>query len=171
MASLEIRVQGAANLRRVAEQIRSEGRKPLGREMATALSKALEPVKISIAKEADQVMPNRGGYNAVFSSSLRHRTSRRASGNQASVILTTYADGKKDRRDIGSLNQGNLRHPVFGRSRKIRRGNRTGTAQANPWAVTSIRPGFYNRGTDNAMDESEKQVLVVIDDLVRRLAK
>lgn len=170
MSSLEVRIRGAANLRRVADQIRTEGRKPLAREMANAISKAIEPVKLSIAREADEVMPSRGGYQSTFSRSLGFRQSRRTSGNSATVILLVYASGAKERRDINALNRGSLRHPVYGRSHKIKRGVRTGTIRPNPWTVTRIRPGFFDRGTDKAMGEAEKGLLQVIDDFVERIA-
>lgn len=168
---LDVRINGAATLKRVAEQMRAEGNKGLAKEMSKALAEAVEPVKTSIAAEADQVMPDRGGYREAFSRSLRFRMSRRTSGREASVMLRTYADGTKERRDIDALEAGQLRHPIYGRSRRIRIGPRAGTAQPNPWAVTAIRPGFHQRGTKNAGDEAERQLLGVLDDFAARLAK
>jgi hypothetical protein len=165
--SLEIRIEGAATLHRVAAQMRAEGRKDLGRAMGTALSRAADPVKVSIRAEADEVMPSRGGYKAVFSKSLKFRLERRNGQQSATVQLITYASGKAERRDIGALNRGNLRHPVFGRGRRLGNGSRS----ANPWAVTSIRAGFHKRGTDHAMAEAQKQLSQVIHDYAQRLIK
>jgi hypothetical protein len=69
------------------------------------------------------------------------------------VRLTTYAKGKKERRDLPSMNAGRLRHPVFGR--RSAKGKRTRGHH---------RAGFYDRGTAKAADEAEKQLLVVLDD-------
>jgi hypothetical protein len=165
--ALEVRVSGAANLHKVAAQIRAEGRKDLAREMSAALTKATEPVQRAIRASAGQTMPRSGGYNAAFDKSLRFRNSRRTGGSQASVNLATYADGASERRDIKALEGGNLRHPVFGRSRP---GARKGERTANPWTVTSIRAGFWKRGTDGAMDEAQKQLETVIEGLASRLA-
>jgi hypothetical protein len=169
--SLEIRIEGAATLHKVAAQIRAQGRKDLAREMGTALSKAADPVKISIRTEAERTMPKSGGYSALFSKSLRFRIERRNGVQQATAKLITYADGTKERRDISALNRGNLRHPVFGRGRRLTRGVKKGNNIANPWAVTSIRAGFHKRGTDHAIEEAQKQLGKVVDDYAKRLIR
>ena len=165
--AVEVRVKGAAALHRAAAQIRAEGRKDLAKEMSKALSKAIDPVRESIRQSAGEVMPRSGGYNAVFEKYLRFRTNRTNRANEASVNLATYADGASERRDIRALERGDLRHPVYGRSRP---GARKGERIANPWAVTSIRAGFWQRGTDGALDEAQEALETVIEDLAERLA-
>lgn len=160
-------MEGAAALHRVAAQIRAEGRKDLSRELSAALRKASEPVQREIRASAAQTMPRSGGYNAAFDSSLRFGQARRTGGSQARLELKTYADGQSERRDIKALERGDLRHPVYGRSRP---GRRKGERVANPWTVTSIRAGFWKRGTDGAMDEVQKEVGKVADDFLKRLA-
>jgi hypothetical protein len=169
--ALEFRIEGAATLHKVAAQIYAEGRRNLAREMGTALSKAADPVKVSIRTEAEATMPKHGGYSAVFSKSLRFRLERRNGVQQATAQLITYADGQGERRDIVALNRGNLRHPVFGRGRRLTQGVRKGNNIANPWAVTSIRAGFHKRGTDHAIEEAQKQLGKVVDGFAKRLVK
>jgi hypothetical protein len=164
--ALEVRVSGAATLHRVAAQMRAEGRKDLSRAMSDALSKAAEPVKREVRASAGETMPREGGYNAAFLKSLRFRVARKGGSNSATITLTTYADGSSERRDVNALEAGRLRHPVYGRSRP---GARKGERHANPWAVTSIRAGFWKRGTDNAADESARQLESVIEDYAHRL--
>jgi hypothetical protein len=157
---LEIRVEGAARLHALAAQMREAGRKDLAREMGTALGKATEPIQKAIESSAAETMPRSGGYNATFTKSLKFKSRRRSAGSEAGLSLTTYADGKGDRRDINALEAGNLRHPIWGRSRP---GARKGQRHANPWAVTRIRSGFWQRGTDQAMEETERQLEAVVD--------
>jgi len=159
MAGLEARIDGAAALKRFASQLKDEGNKGLGQQMSRALSKAVEPVRKSIDASAAATMPARGGYASLLSKSLRHRISRRNGGRTAQVLLTTYADGTKERRDLRGLEDGKLRHPVF-----RRRG------RSAPWAVTSIRPGFHRRGTDGAMEKAQDALLEVIEEYAGRLA-
>jgi len=166
---LEARIDGSAALKAVASKIRAEGNKGLGREMSTALLQAARPVQASIRTEADKVMPSRGGYRAILSRSLKFRTSTRGAGRVASFRLLTYAEGTKERRDIRRLNLGELRHPVYGRSRRIRRGARAGTILRNPWSVTRITPGFHDRGTADAADAAEEEMLDVLADFAARL--
>lgn len=154
--SLSVRISGGDDFKKVAAQLRTEGRKDLSRQMDKALEKALVPVQKSIKLESAQTMPKSGGYAGEMSRSLRFRSQKRTGGNSASYSLVTYADGKAERRDIRALEAGNLRHPVFG--------NR------NVWALTKIRAGFHKRGTDNAADEAVKQLAAVVEDFAHRLA-
>lgn len=168
---LEVRIDGAATLHKVAAHMRAESRKDLGRQMGQALGQSAEPVKVSIRREADKVMPKEGGYQAAFARSLRFRMERRFGGQRAEMILRTYADGTKERRDIRALERGILRHPVYGRSRHIVNGPRAGSRDPNPWAVTTIRPGFFQRGTDDALNQAQDALESVIDDYAHRLIK
>jgi hypothetical protein len=167
---IDVRVHGTADFRKVAARIRAEGGKDISREMATALRKATVPVQKAIREEyAD--LPSRGGYAATFSRSLKFKTSQRAGGNRAFYVLTTYADGAGQRRDIRRLEDGQLRHPIYGRSRRIKKGNRAGTAIRNPWAVTAVKGGFHRRGTARAMDSAEREMIGVLEDLASRLVE
>jgi hypothetical protein len=161
---VDVRISGAAQLRRVAAQIRATGDKGLGREMGRAIDKALEPTKKAIDASAERTMPS--GYRSVLTRSLKHRRGLRTTTRTASVRLTTSAVGEKEARDLPALEAGNLRHPVFRRSRPTKRGRK-----ANPWAVTKVEPGFHRRGTAKTADEAEKQLRVVLDDFADRLAK
>jgi hypothetical protein len=169
MPGLELRIEGADALHKVSAQIFREGKRNIAREMGTALSKAADPLKVSIRASAAETMPKTGGYSGVFSKSLRFRLERRNGVQQASASLITYADGAGERRDIRALEAGRLRHPVFGRSRRVGSGIQKGNRKANPWAVTSVRAGFHKRGTAHAMDDAQKQLGKVIDDYAERL--
>ncbi len=164
---LEVRVEGAASYHKLAAQMRAEGQKDLSREMGRALSLVADPVRKAIKAEAAKAMPSEGGYRALLTGSLKHRLSRRHAGQQAQVIVTTYAQGLKERRDVVALNRGTLRHPVWGRSRPGRRGERI----ANPWSVTKITPGFHDRGTAEAMDLAQARLGEVVEDFAARLIK
>lgn len=151
--SLEISIEGSATLKQVVDRMRAAGRKDLSREMSTALSRVVVPVKASIDVEAGKAMPS--GYRSLLTGSLRHRMSRRNGGNQARILLTTYADGKSERREVRSLEAGKLRHPLFGRKKK--------------WYITVIPPGFHKRGTENAMDDAMDAMHDVVQDFARKL--
>lgn len=153
---MDVRISGADQIHALARHIKALGDAGLGREMAVALTKAVEPVGKAITREAGIVAPS--GYEPVLTRSLQHRRTVRASRTQASVRLTTTAKGKQENRDLPSLNAGRLRHPVFGRRK-------------NPWTVTGIPSGFYDRGTEKAAGEAEKQLLAVLDDFTQRLSE
>lgn len=162
---IDARVLGAQQLRAVAKHIRSEGDKGLGRQFGKALNNAVEPVKKSIEDSATQTMPS--GFAPTLTRSMKHRRSTKTDTRQATVQLATYADGAKQRRNLPSMEAGELAHPVFGRHRLTSRKGVT----ANPWVRQRIRAGFHERGTEKAGDEAEKQILAVVDDFVERLAE
>lgn len=168
---LQVDIDGSAALRRVADRMREQGEASLAREMSRALASASMPVQQSVRQEADAVMPSQGGYRSLFSRSLKFRTARKLGAKSASFRLTTFADGTKQRRDIRALENGVLRHPVFGRSRRLKRGPRAGTIITNPWAVTSIRPGFHRRGTEQAGEQAERAMMGVLEEYAARLAE
>lgn len=149
--------------------MRAEGRKDLSRDMGRAISRATDPVRVAIAAEAEKVMPSEGGYRDLLTASLRHRLSRRLGGQRAQIILATYADGTKERRDIVALNKGNLRHPIYGRSFRYKVGARAGSIRRNGWAVTKIRPGFHDRGVAQAMELAADALMDVVEDYAGRL--
>lgn len=161
---LDVRLAGIDDILKLAQQIKATGDKGLGREMAKALNQAVEPVKTAIGASAAETMPS--GYAPTLTASLRHRRSQRAAARQAALRLTTLGEGVKEQRDLVRLNKGELRHPVFGRSRPTRRGRRQ-----NPWATTRIRPGFHDRGVKDAGPEAEKRLGRVLDDFAARLTK
>lgn len=153
---IDVRISGAEQIHALAKHIKELGDAGLGREMAQALTKAVDPIGKAINDEAAKVAPS--GYVEALTRSLKHRRSVRNSRTQASVRLTTQARGKQDLRDLPSLNAGSLRHPVFGRRR-------------SPWFVTRITSGFYDRGTEKAAAAAEQQLQVVIDDFTQRLSE
>lgn len=165
---LEISISGGAKLRELAKRIQAAGEQGLGREMANALKRAAKPVQDAVKGEYEE-LPARGGYKSTFSKSMKFRTTSRGEVRQASFRILFYGDGTHQRRDIKALESGNLRHPVFGRSRRVRKGPRRGTRDANPWAVTRVRGGYWKRGTERVADDVEKQMDQVLDDFIDRL--
>lgn len=161
---ISVQIGGIPEILKLSAQIKATGDKGLGRQMGRAISKAMDPVKGSITASAAQTMPS--GYGPTLTRSLKHRTAVRNTARTASVRLTTSAKGESESRDLPALEAGNLRHPVFGRSRPTRRGRK-----ANPWALTRIRSGFHERGTRRAADLAEKALAGVRDDFADRLMK
>lgn len=161
---------GGMQLRLVAANIRAAGNKGLGKEMAAALRKATKPIQRSIKDELVAAMPTSGGYQAIVSKSVRFRAQVRAGWKDGSVRLTTDIKGKSERRDIRRLNRGELRHPVYGRSRNVYAGGKRRRVP-NPWATTKVTGKFFERGTANAADECERQLMSIVDSFAARLLK
>ncbi|MBW8801111.1 MAG: hypothetical protein JF597_48470, partial [Streptomyces sp.] len=94
-------------------------------------------------------------YAPLFSASLRFRTALRTGSRTASLRLVTFADGKRERRDIRAINAGALRHPLFGHRKH--------------WYTTRVRAGFFERATAEAADRAEAAMITVLDDFAKRL--
>lgn len=156
MPGLEVKIVGAATLAQVAAQIASEGRKDLSRQMSAALNQVTVPVRDRIKQEAASTLPKRGWYALTFTKSLRFRNNRRAGGNRATLSMITYADGKGERRDIQAVEDGRVRHPLFG-MRKF------------TWYETSVPPGFHRRATAHMSDDVVDALAVVVRDFSARL--
>ncbi len=170
---MQYRLDGSAQLKAVAAQIKAAGDKGLGKELSVALRHAAKPVQESIKESLVATMPERGGYRATVSKSVRFRVNVRAGSRSGTVRILTFAHGKAENRDLPRLDKGELRHPVFGRSRTVRdKGSGTGYKRVpSPWAVTKVVPRFFERGTRSADEHAEKELLVVLDRFADRLAK
>jgi hypothetical protein len=71
------------------------------------------------------------------------------------VQVTATARGKREKRDVRSVDAGRLRHPLYG--------NR------NHWYDTRIEAGFFSRSTDKFVDDLRREIVNVIDDIIRTL--
>lgn len=167
---MQLRVSGSVELKRFAAAVKATGNKGLGREMAAGLRKAGKPIQESIKDTFTETLPERGGYRAAASKSVRFRTNIRSGPRAGTVRITTYAVGKGENRDLPRINKGQLRHPVFGRSRNTFAG-KSRRRVPNPWATTRVTPRFFERGIDKAKGAVEKEMLAVLADYTRRLTR
>jgi hypothetical protein len=159
---MEVRIitPGLLALRRDLQAVNAAG---LGRDMGRRLNAVVMPLTADIRREAG-TLPAAGGYAGVMARSVRAKAKTRTNKLSALISVTIYAAGQKENRDIVRVDAGVIRHPVFGRSRKTRRGR-----QANPWAVTSTRAGFVSRPIDRLEPEVSRAALGVVNDLMAKL--
>lgn len=133
-------VTGIPELREVARRLKETADKKLRKELVKGLNKATKPLRVDIAESTPRYVPNR--YAKPLSRSIKVRAALRGgAGAGAHVRITVKAKGKKEERDIRRINQGELRHPVFGRSRP---GPRKGERKANPWVTQQVRRGLVD---------------------------
>lgn len=157
---------GLLAFRRDLQAISAAG---MGKDLGKGLRKAAKPLRPAIQTQAAARLPKRGGYAAGMSKSVRARTTVREDRLSALISVTIYSAGRKERRDIVKVDAGTLRHPVFGRSRRLRRGVRAGTRIPNPWAVTSVPVGFVSDPIDEVGPRVVKAGRAVVDDFINKL--
>lgn len=132
--------------------------------MSRGLQKAARPLKPAIQASAVRVLPKRGGYGPLMSASVRLRTQARERRGSASVHITVWAKGKTDKRDVARINAGMLRHPVFGRTRRLKRHAKwRATSKSNPWVAQKVRRGFVDRPVDQLTPDVVREMHAVVD--------
>ena len=130
---LDIQITGAVELRYVAGLLRKAGLKDLEKERRKAQRDAVKPLQREIRTEAAATLP--GEYARLMARAIRVTVQF---GGSAVLTGRVYARGKREMRDVRAVNNGVLRHPVFGnRSR---------------WAAQAVRPGFVTRAVDRTWD-------------------
>jgi hypothetical protein len=144
----EVRVD-TRDLFTVSRRLKDLGDKGLGKQMGKALQDAAKELRPSIRTSAAQVLPKAGGYAALMSQSLRFRQTLQTTRTTARVVFRVHADGRRERRDVPSINRGRLRKPLFG--------NR------NHWYDQRVRPGFVDRPVDRLQPEIAQKMRAVVD--------
>lgn len=168
---MHVTVTGDAAFKRFSVQL-DLAAKGLEHEMDRALLEAGEDVTAGIRVGTDIYMPS--GYEERFRMSLRTDVEQDKPRRKVSVVA--WARGRNSRRDVERLDKGILRHPVFGRTRELTAGgkNRKNVIKGkyvNPWAVTTIRPGFYSNPVANAHVAMGRRTSQAMDRVLEVAAK
>lgn len=159
---------GGDGLRSVRRALREVGDKGLGRELSAGLMRAAKPLAPEVRATALRLMPS--GYAPVLSRSLRFRTAVRETRHTARVTYRVYGDGQAERRDVPTLDKGVLRHPVFGRTRRLRHHARhRATSMANPWVAQPIPAGFVSGPVDALAPRARREMDAVIQGVADKI--
>lgn len=151
-------VVGAAGLRAGAARTREKPR-DISRELRTARRDAVRPLQREIKASAAGTLPKRGGYAAVMSRAVKVSTRSRTT----SLTIRIFAAGRAELRDVVRVNQGELRHPVFGRFRVTSKG-----PVKNPWKPTWVTRGFVDRPLDLFAARLDRETREAIDRALER---
>lgn len=155
---MEIRILGGEQLDALAKACRKAGN-GFEKDLVDGIQRAAKDLEPAIQRNIPPTMPK--GYEPVLSASLRVRIARRSSG----VLITVDAKGRRGLRELGTIDKGVLRHPVYGRMRRTRRGWRP-----NPWAAQAVKPKVvtepFGKLEPKILDELGK----VVDALARKVA-
>lgn len=147
-------IAGVTELGVVARQARLAGGKILP-DMRRGFSTLTKPAKAHVVTAIEAKMPKSGGYAATLVRAVRVRVATDVGFTTAGVTLKTYADGKRQRRDVPSLNRGRLRKKVFG--------------NPNRWVNQSVPAGFWDDAMDATSDDAQQRVREVLDKTIERL--
>ena len=118
----------------VAKKLNAQGSQGRGlwRELNTQLKSAAQPMTDVVLRHLSDYLPDQ--YAKVVRSSMTVRVSRSTKGAGAGLKLIGTAKGIKKKRHLRVINDGTLRHPVYG--------------NPNKWVDQRVRPGFWSQPLD-----------------------
>lgn len=151
----DLKITGTEQFVALAKKLNAQGKQGRGlwRELNTQLKAAAEPMVDVVKLHLSDYLPD--AYAKVLRTSLTVRVSRSTKGNAAGLKLVGVAKGVKKKRHIKVINDGTLRHPVYG----------------NPevWVDQPVRPGFWSTPLDSARAIPAKQIRRAVQNTIRKL--
>lgn len=152
---------------RLAYALREARQTGLSRELNKGMEAAGKVIADAVTDPVSTAKYLPQGYEPTWNKSVKARVEKRLiQGHRVTVVI--WADGRTHRRKIEEINRGNLRHPVFGRRRALKRHwIHKATSQINPWVDQAIKPGLVDIPAAAAMPDAVKKV----DDAVQRVVQ
>lgn len=150
---MDFEVRGADDVDALVRRIRTHAdAKALRRELYAGLNRVTKGVRADMKANIGPSLPSRGGLAALVMAKVS-LTTQAASGRNAGVrIRARHGDY-----DLKRLNQGRLRHPVFG--------NRGVWVQQ----TEGVDPGFLDEAFDKNKPEIARGVRRVLEEIARKV--
>lgn len=163
---MRVHASGALDAVRVAHVLNDASDKGLKRELDRGSRDALKTIIGEVRENPRPYIPQ--GFEEEFIASLQHRASVRLL-QQRAIEAVFWAMGRQGhRRKIDVMDAGILRHPVFDRTRPLKRHwIHKATTMLNPWVDQPIRPGVITEPGRAALVPASRK----LDDAVSRLVE
>jgi hypothetical protein len=165
-----VEVVGVDRFRAVTRRLRTAAdRRDLTRELRKGILDAVPALKDAVKADAADYLPNT--YAAELVPSLRFTTSASLTGDQVTVTVAVTAAGARGHpRQVATEEAGRLKHPVFGRTRPLRRhAKHRATSKANPWVTQAVRPGFVSKPMLAARPEVRREIEAAVDRVLDKI--
>lgn len=148
---MQIEVRGRQQLQALDRALRGVD-KQLKRDTYRALNRTVKPLTAAVKESTGDYVPE--AYAAELSSSLRIRTQRRSS---ALSLKATAKSRTGKPRELGRLEAGRMRHPLWGNRRH--------------WFDQSVKPGFWTKPLEKGAPVVRKELVKVLDDIALKIAR
>ena len=158
-------ITGGAELRYVAGKLRKAAARDLTRELRSGQRAAFRPLQKEIKAEAAATLPKSGGYAGVMSRAVK--VSVRTGVGKNALTARVYARGKAEARDVVAVNDGILRHKLFG---KATYRSRLGELKSG-WSTTKVRRGFVDRPADRLADRVLSESADAVERVLQKIAR
>lgn len=155
---MTVELKGADDFARFARALKEAGDKDLRKSVGKALREQAKPLGMRVIREGAQAMPRRGGFAAQVA---QPRVGTRFSGSKDPSVTLLLSD--KSNHDLKSLDEGDLRHPVFARG-----------GGKKDWRWTSQRvparkfTEAFEREAPTVANAAVKAVQEVLDEVARK---
>jgi hypothetical protein len=146
---VDVRVEGAERLAELAAVLKRLDDNELRKDMLRGLRAAGKPLARAAQGAARAKLPRGGGLNEwVAGSKFAIRT--KTSGRSAGIRVV----GTKRGHDLVGMNEGLVRHPVFG---------------GPGWSVTRIQPGWWQDAIEGHAGQTREALGEVLDDISAKI--
>lgn len=150
---MEIEVLGAQQYALLARRLREAADKGLQRELQAALTHSTANARQRVKDELPAYLPD--GYAEDFGPTLQLRTAGRY-GRGAGIRITAKAKGPRGERFVGPLNEGMLRHQLFGMRRH--------------WFAQDVHPHFFSEPIEESAPEIRQELIGAMEIIAERIA-
>lgn len=151
----DFEITGTEQFVALAKRLNAQGKQGRGlwRELNTQLKNSAAPLTDVVLSHLADYLPDR--YAKVLRTSLTVRVSRSTKGASAGLKLVGTAKGVKKKRHIKVINDGTLRHPVYG----------------NPeaWVDQDVKPGFWSQPLDANRKIPATHIRRAVQNTIRKL--
>ena len=146
---LDIEIRGAEEFGTLSRRLKSMGDdgKGLRKELYAGLNRAAKPARAAVKESILSELPRRGGLADLIASDTKVTFNKRGLGRNPSIRITS-----KSPHEIRKLNQGILRHPLFG-NRKV-------------WQSQKIPAGAFT----DPIEKLAPQMRVEMEQVIRTVA-
>lgn len=153
---MEIQVYGAADIARVAAEVRKVGNgREIPNRMSKRIRKAVPPIRRAVKASAVDTLPSRGGLGA-WVGRAGVRASVKRGPRSAGVALVSGRRSQGGRSDLRRINTGRTRHPLWGNRRH--------------WYPQRVPAGYFDKAIDDVgLDAFRREVNEAIGEAVREV--
>lgn len=151
----DLDITGTEQFVSLAKRLNAQGKagRGLWKELNAQMANAAQPMIAVVKRHLSDYVPD--NYAGVLSTALTVRVSRSTKGASAGLKLVGAAKGVKKKRHIRVINDGTLRHPVYG----------------NPeaWVDQGVRPGFWTTPLSNSREIPAKEIRRAVQNTLRKI--
>lgn len=166
-----MKLSGQAKLHGVGRGFKKAANGGLDAEMDKAARRAGSAIEREIRAHTDDYIPK--GFEGTFAANLDIKT-RVRKGTFRRITLIGTAKGTRGRasRHVKQIDEGKLRHPVFGRTRKVKRHwVYHGFTIPNQWVEQRVKPGFFTDSGRIATPKAADEIRHGVSNLARDIEK